>query len=153
MALFVTVPISTEVIESNADCALSGAYENRVLVITIDTRGQNVHQRLGLGTKTRLHWGAEHWFEVQELSGLTISNGSILMGLYGRIRGYGEEGEGETIRSALMRSDDGGDNWEYYSTLAYDAASIIDFEEPALLELEDGRFVCFMLYAHPCQSQ
>ncbi len=71
MALFVTVPISTEVIESNADCALSGAYENRVLVITIDTRGQNVHQRLGLGTKTRLHWGAEHWFEVQELSGLT----------------------------------------------------------------------------------
>ncbi len=53
MALFVTVPISTEVIESNADCALSGAYENGVLVITIDTRGQNVHQRLGLGTKTR----------------------------------------------------------------------------------------------------
>ena len=71
MALFVTVPISTEVIESNPDCALSGAYENGVLVITIDTRGQNVHQRLGLGTKTRLHWGAEHWFEVQELSGLT----------------------------------------------------------------------------------
>jgi hypothetical protein len=73
-----------------------------------------------------------------------LSNGSILMGLYGRIRGYGEEGEGETTRSALMRSDDCGFNWEYYSTLAYDAASIIDFEEPALLELEDGRFVCFM---------
>ena len=71
MALFVTVPISTEVIESNPDCALSGAYENGVLVITIDTRGQNVHQCLGLGSKTRLHWGAEHWFEVQELSGLT----------------------------------------------------------------------------------
>ena len=59
MALFVTVPISTEVIESNADCALSGAYENGVLVITIDTPGQNVHQRLGLGIKTRLHWGAD----------------------------------------------------------------------------------------------
>ena len=71
MALFVTVPISTEVIESNPDCALSGAYENGVLVITIDNRGQNVHQRLGLGTKTRLHWGAEHRFEVKELSGLT----------------------------------------------------------------------------------
>ncbi len=71
MALFVTVPISTEVIESNADCALSGAYGNGVLVITIDSRGQNVHQRLGLGSKTRLHWGAEHWFEVQESSGLT----------------------------------------------------------------------------------
>ena len=71
MALFVTVPISTQVIESNPDCALSGAYENGVLVITIDSRGQNVHQRLGLGSKTRLHWGAEHRFEVQELSGLT----------------------------------------------------------------------------------
>ena len=46
----------------------------------------------------------------------------ILMGLYGRIHGYEEEGEGETTRSALMRSDDGGDNWEYYSTLAYDPA-------------------------------
>ena len=43
MALFVTVSISTEVIESNPDCALSGAYENGVLVITIDSRGQNVH--------------------------------------------------------------------------------------------------------------
>ena len=45
-------------------------------------------------------------------------------------------------RSALMRSDDGGDNWEYYSTLAYDPASIIDYEEPALVRLADGRLVC-----------
>ena len=73
-----------------------------------------------------------------------MPNGSILMGLYGRIRGYGEEGENESTRSALMRSDDNGDNWEYYSTLAYDPASIIDYEEPALLRLADGRMVCFM---------
>ena len=73
-----------------------------------------------------------------------LPSGSLLMGLYGRIRGYGEEGEGETTRSALMRSDDGGDNWEYYSTLAYDAASIIDYEEPSLLRLADGRLVSFM---------
>ena len=66
------------------------------------------------------------------------------MGLYGRIRGYEEEGEGETTRSALMRSDDGGENWEYYSTLAYDPASIIDYEEPALVRLADGRLVCTM---------
>ena len=39
-----------------------------------------------------------------------LPNGSILMGLYGRIRGYGEEGENESTRSALMRSDDNGDN-------------------------------------------
>ena len=70
--------------------------------------------------------------------------GEILLGLYGRIRGYKEEGEGESTRSALMRSDDGGRNWEYFSTLAYDPASIIDYEEPALLRLADGRLVCFM---------
>jgi sialidase-1 len=73
-----------------------------------------------------------------------LPTGSILMGVYGRIRGYGEEGEHESTRSALMISDDGGDNWEYYSTLAYDPASIIDYEEPALLRLHDGRLVCFM---------
>jgi hypothetical protein len=73
-----------------------------------------------------------------------LPGGSLLMGLYGRIHGYEEEGEGESTRSALMRSDDGGDNWEYYSTLAYDPASIIDYEEPGIVQLKDGRLVCFM---------
>lgn len=70
MALSVTVPVSTEVIEANPDCEISGAYEKGVLMITIDTRHQNHHQRLGLGTKIPLHWGQEHGFEAQELSGL-----------------------------------------------------------------------------------
>ena len=80
-----------------------------------------------------------------------IPGGSLLMGVYGRIRGYEEEsayegmmGDHESTRSALIRSDDGGENWEYYSTLAYDPASIIDYEEPALLRIRDGRLVCFM---------
>ena len=73
-----------------------------------------------------------------------LPDGGILMGLYGRIRGYEEEGENESTRSALMRSDDEGENWEYYSTLGYDPASIIDYEEPALLRLSDGRLICFM---------
>ena len=73
-----------------------------------------------------------------------LPSGALLMGLYGRIRGFGEEGEGESTRSALIRSDDGGSNWEYYSTIAYDPASIIDYEEPAILRLRDGRLVCFM---------
>ena len=73
-----------------------------------------------------------------------MPNGSILLGVYGRIHGYEEEGEGESTRSALLRSDDNGDNWEYYSTLGYDPASIIDYEEPGLLRLKDGRLVCFM---------
>ena len=82
-----------------------------------------------------------------------LPDGGILMGLYGRIRGYEEYGEGESTRSALMRSDDGGDNWEYYSTLAYDPASFIDYEEPALLRLADGRLVCFLrTHINPSQD-
>lgn len=73
-----------------------------------------------------------------------MPDGAILMGVYGRIHGYGEAGEGESTRSALIRSDDNGENWEYFSTLAYDPASIIDYEEPALLRLKDGRLVCFL---------
>ncbi len=73
-----------------------------------------------------------------------LPGGELLLGLYGRIRGYEESGEYESTRSALMRSDDGGFNWEYFSTLAFDPASIIDYEEPALLRLHDGRLVCFL---------
>ena len=43
MSLYVTVPISTEVIELNPDCAFNTACEDGVLVITVDTRCQNVH--------------------------------------------------------------------------------------------------------------
>ena len=41
-----------------------------MLRITIDTRHQHVHQRLGLSTKTQLHGGKEPVVEVQELSAL-----------------------------------------------------------------------------------
>lgn len=70
MALQVMVPISTEVIEQNPDCQIAGVYEGGRVVITIDTRPQNHHQRLGVGSKTVLHWGLEHEYEAQELSGL-----------------------------------------------------------------------------------
>ncbi|MEP6659859.1 MAG: sialidase family protein [Acidimicrobiales bacterium] len=73
-----------------------------------------------------------------------MPTGEILMGVYGRIHGYGEEGEGESTRATLLRSDDNGFNWEYFSTMAYDAASIIDYEEPAIATLADGRLVGIM---------
>lgn len=71
MAVHISVPVSTEVLNANPDCRISGAYEDGVLMVTIDTRTQNVHQRLGLSTKTQLHWGREHEFIIQELSTLT----------------------------------------------------------------------------------
>jgi hypothetical protein len=70
MGVYVRVPVSTEVIEVNADCQIGGAYEEGKLMITIDTRDQNHHQRLWLGTKTELHWGKEQSYEAQELSAL-----------------------------------------------------------------------------------
>ena len=70
MTVHVSVPVSTEVLNSNADCRLSGAYEEGALMITVDTRKQNVHTRLGLSTKTKLVWGREHEFIVQELSAM-----------------------------------------------------------------------------------
>lgn len=66
----VSVPVSTEVLNANRDCQFSGSDEVGALVITIDTRMQNLHQRLGLGTTVRLHWEGENEFRVQELSGL-----------------------------------------------------------------------------------
>src|SRR5437899_2919328 len=59
-------------IASNSDCAVSGAYEHGVLMITVNTRSQRIHPCLGLGTKTMLHGGKEHVFEVQELSALAL---------------------------------------------------------------------------------
>ena len=70
MSIDVKVPISTEVIESNPDCQIRGFFEKEMLVIEIDTRYQNHHQRLGIGTKVPLHWSKESSFEVQELSTL-----------------------------------------------------------------------------------
>src|SRR5262249_46270552 len=54
-----------------------------------------------------------------------MPGGEILLGVYGRIRGYGEGGENEATRAALLRSDGGGMNWEDYSTMACDAAGIV----------------------------
>jgi len=71
MALPVTIPISTEVIENNPDCKIDGQYEKGRVVIRVDTRDQNHHQRLGISTHTKLHWEDEYTYEVQELSGFS----------------------------------------------------------------------------------
>lgn len=68
MAINVTIPVSTAVIELNPDSKITGTHENGQVVLIVDTRGQNVHQRLGLGTKTELYWGDENTYEAQELS-------------------------------------------------------------------------------------
>lgn len=75
---------------------------------------------------------------------MELPDGGILLSMYGRIVDYGYFGAGETTRAFFVRSDDGGNNWEYYSTIAFDPAYINAFSEPAPLRLRDGRIVCIM---------
>jgi len=78
---------------------------------------------------------------------IELPGGGLLMPLHGNL-GMGGEGATETERCFLLRSDDGGDNWEYWSTVAYDPASIIHFIEPGMARLRDGRLVCLMRTSH-----
>lgn len=68
MPVSVNIPISTAVIELNPDSKITGSHEDGKVVLTIDTRNQNIHQRFGLGTKTHIYWGDKNQFEAQELS-------------------------------------------------------------------------------------
>jgi len=54
----------------------------------------------------------------------------------------------EPTRSFLIRSDNGGRDWEHWSTIAYDPAGIICFGEPALGRTANGTLVCMMRTHH-----
>ncbi len=54
----------------------------------------------------------------------------------------------DKARSFMMRSDDGGDNWEYWSTMAHDPAGIISFGEPGMTRLKNGNLICLYRTAH-----
>ncbi len=85
---------------------------------------------------------------------IELSDGGLLMPLAGTLSTTGEARvESETSRCFLLRSDDGGDNWEYWSTVAYDPASIISFIEPGMARLKDGRLVCLMRTSHRPRRQ
>jgi hypothetical protein len=51
---------------------------------------------------------------------------------------------GETPRVFVLRSDDGGYNWEYWATVAYDPGHILTFAEAGMTRLLDGRLICLM---------
>jgi hypothetical protein len=80
---------------------------------------------------------------------IELPDGGLLMPLEGTMSSDKEVGLGnETSRCFLLRSDDSGDNWEYWSTVAFDPASIIHFLEPGMTRLKDGRLVCLMRTHH-----
>jgi len=89
----------------------------------------------GLGRYTTGGSGAGHIIELPD--------GGLLMPLHGKLGKEGLEAS-EPTRTFLLRSDDGGMNWEYWSTVAYDPAGIINWIEPGMTRLENGKLVCLM---------
>jgi len=78
---------------------------------------------------------------------LELPNGVLLMACSGKkyARPYEDP---EARASFLLRSDNRGQDWEYYSTIAYDPLEIISFWEPALGRTADGVLVCVLRTLH-----
>lgn len=80
---------------------------------------------------------------------IELHDGGLLMPLQGTLKGDEDiRAAGDTSRCFLLRSDDGGDNWEYWATVAYDPANIILWEEPGMTLLENGMLICLMRTEH-----
>ncbi len=85
---------------------------------------------------------------------IELPDRGLLMPLDGTMSTNREVGLGnETSRCFLLRSDDGGDNWEYWSTVAFDPASIIHFMEPGMTRLNNGKLICFLRTQHKPNRQ
>lgn len=75
---------------------------------------------------------------------IELGDGGLLMPLHGTIsREFGTRA-GESTRCFVLRSDDGGHNWEYWATVAFDPASILNWAEPGVVRLDGGTLVCLM---------
>ncbi len=66
--MFVQIPVTTEVIEKNADLQPKGQVEENRLIIELDTRQRDYHKLFQLKRNVRINWSNERTFEVQELS-------------------------------------------------------------------------------------
>ena len=83
---------------------------------------------------------------------IELTDGGVLMPLCGTISNDDTTSPvGETGRSFLLRSDDGGDHWEHWATIAYDPAHIIHFHEPGVTRLRDGRLIALLRGVAPAQ--
>lgn len=68
---------------------------------------------------------------------IELPDGTLLMA------GYTDIGNGGHA-ALLSRSTDGGVTWSAPSTIAHDLSGTIDFQEPALLHLDDEHILCMM---------
>jgi hypothetical protein len=75
---------------------------------------------------------------------IELSDGGLLMPLHGSETREFIAQSGENIRIFVLRSDDGGENWQYWATVAHDASNILQLAEPGMARLESGRLVCLI---------
>src|SRR5262249_48416118 len=69
--MFIRVPITTEVIEKNADLQPNGKFEDHKIVIEFDPRKRDYHKLFNLKRSVKISWINECAFDAQELSGFS----------------------------------------------------------------------------------
>ena len=67
--MFIQVPVTTAVIEQNADLQPKGKAEDQRIIIEFDTRQRDYHKLFKLKRSVKISWLNQTTFEVQELSG------------------------------------------------------------------------------------
>jgi photosystem II stability/assembly factor-like uncharacterized protein len=75
---------------------------------------------------------------------IELDDGGVLMPLHGCETREFIAQSGENIRCFVLRSDDGGENWQYWATVAHDASNILQFAEPGMARMDSGRLVCLI---------
>ena len=94
---------------------------------------------------------------AQPIDGVVeLPNGTLLMACHGHLfsRAWMEvDNLHERCRSFLLRSDNGGLDWEYYSTIAYDPATIISFDETSLVRCANGTLVAMIRTMHGVRNR
>src|SRR5262249_10324947 len=84
---------------------------------------------------------------------LELPDGALLMPLSGARHTISHKyppNDDDALRSYLLRSDDRGETWYFYSTIAMDPAGIVNFWEPTICLLPTGRLAALlrMDYVH-----
>lgn len=67
--MFIQLPVTTEVLDKNADLRPSGKAEDNKIIIEFDTRKRDYHKLFNLKRRVKIDWINQRTFEVQELSG------------------------------------------------------------------------------------
>ena len=78
---------------------------------------------------------------------LELPDGGLLMPLSGARHTISHKfppNDDDAFRSYLVRSDDRGETWYYYSTIAMDPAGILNLWEPTITRLLSGRLVALL---------